>query len=292
MSLYHYTDINAVKSILENKELWLTHIGYMNDDEEFISGLERIADKAIGQSASEYLGGQSKEELVNQLIEQAQDENIFVCSFCQKADLLSQWRGYTPNNGGYAVEFDEAVISDLIDEISQSLNALSLSAEKMARDDEIDTKSRDELIFMDKYIEISFLKLDSCAYEEADKEALAIGAAKEWISMKRRENCKTDFMNTYKSYLFSSCMMKNKGFSEEKEKRLMVRTSAAEHHRCRDGIFVPYFKFKLPDSAIKNIWVGPSRYQDLKVKGLSSFLKSLKQDNPIGIKKSVIPLRT
>lgn len=31
--------------------------------------------------------------------------DTYVVSFCESGDLLSQWRGYSPDNG-YAIEFD------------------------------------------------------------------------------------------------------------------------------------------------------------------------------------------
>ena len=39
MSIHHYTNIDAVKSIIENQELWLTHARYMNDSDELLHGI-------------------------------------------------------------------------------------------------------------------------------------------------------------------------------------------------------------------------------------------------------------
>ena len=42
MNLYHYKDVNAVKSILERKKLWLTDVRFLNDAEEMSEGFKII----------------------------------------------------------------------------------------------------------------------------------------------------------------------------------------------------------------------------------------------------------
>ena len=37
-NVYHYTDIAGFKSIMENRELWASHIAFMNDESEFSHG--------------------------------------------------------------------------------------------------------------------------------------------------------------------------------------------------------------------------------------------------------------
>ncbi|MEU6190491.1 hypothetical protein [Nocardia sp. NPDC047038] len=37
--LYHYTDINGLKGILDSGEIWLTHMAYLNDSQEFEYGI-------------------------------------------------------------------------------------------------------------------------------------------------------------------------------------------------------------------------------------------------------------
>ena len=42
--LYHYTCIEAVTSIIKDRQLLLTNISYLTDSREFIEGLEVIKD--------------------------------------------------------------------------------------------------------------------------------------------------------------------------------------------------------------------------------------------------------
>ena len=41
-SLFHYTDIAAVASIIKNNKLWLTNIGFLNDSQEYHLSLIHI----------------------------------------------------------------------------------------------------------------------------------------------------------------------------------------------------------------------------------------------------------
>lgn len=40
MNLYHYTDLNAVHSILETHKIRMTDIRFLNDKTEYLKGLE------------------------------------------------------------------------------------------------------------------------------------------------------------------------------------------------------------------------------------------------------------
>lgn len=42
--IYHYTDLNAAKSITENAQIWLTDYRFLNDKEEFTNGHEVLLD--------------------------------------------------------------------------------------------------------------------------------------------------------------------------------------------------------------------------------------------------------
>ena len=106
-SLFHYTDATALMSIIENKQLWLTHIKYLNDCSEFIEG-EAIAIDEMDKLNKSL--GYNIESLTNSL---KTNDDFYVASFCQSAtDKLSQWRGYCPASGGYAIEFNREFIEN------------------------------------------------------------------------------------------------------------------------------------------------------------------------------------
>src|ERR1700704_3052112 len=91
--LYHYTDAQGLLSMLQGRSLWATDAAFMNDPGELRYGytlLEKIVqDRLTGRRA----------RLVLEAIQWALDDKIrnarvYVASFCERDDLLSQWRGY------------------------------------------------------------------------------------------------------------------------------------------------------------------------------------------------------
>ena len=96
-SLFHYTDVGAVKSIIERKELWLTDIRFLNDSQELNDGVVFVLD-ALSKMKVEVEGGalvrQAIDELINafdnHISSWIDDQPTFVCSFSKSGDQLSQ----------------------------------------------------------------------------------------------------------------------------------------------------------------------------------------------------------
>jgi hypothetical protein len=109
--LYHYSSIESFLSILKSKSLWMTHIKYLNDEEEFKHALSLI--KEVLQD--DYPGLPISYDSVF--------ENTFppyTFSFTTKKDLLSQWRGYCPK-GGYAFSINMEVLHAIMRRYSLAL---------------------------------------------------------------------------------------------------------------------------------------------------------------------------
>lgn len=86
--LYHYTSREVFWKIIESETLLARHIMFSNDMEENQIGTQKVK--------------QIMEEN-NMVVEDIEALPFMVC-FCEKEDLLSQWRGYA--NEGIALEFD------------------------------------------------------------------------------------------------------------------------------------------------------------------------------------------
>lgn len=50
--VYHYTDINGFISIMQNQELWASHIAFMNDKSEYLHGKDLFLNQFKGKMAS------------------------------------------------------------------------------------------------------------------------------------------------------------------------------------------------------------------------------------------------
>lgn len=103
--LFHYTDLNALASIVQKHDLWLTNARFSNDAQELEFGrkavlrvLERLIEQDHARSA--YLSA------VRKAFVDAGDEDAYICCFCEEDNRLSQWRGYGANGAGVAIQME------------------------------------------------------------------------------------------------------------------------------------------------------------------------------------------
>jgi hypothetical protein len=102
--LYHYTDVAALLSILNDGNMWFTERSHLNDPTEIRFGLEiasRILDEKRGDKAQELFAEEMKLGLMQTL-------TIFgfcVASFSVDGDSLPQWRAYADDGKGVAIRF-------------------------------------------------------------------------------------------------------------------------------------------------------------------------------------------
>lgn len=93
--LFHYTSREIFWKIIEEESLLARHILFSNDSEEYELGKSKV--KALKGDNTADRNGIGEEEVGTA------NERYMIC-FCEKGDLLSQWRGYAKN--GIAMEFD------------------------------------------------------------------------------------------------------------------------------------------------------------------------------------------
>lgn len=255
-SLYHYTDLNAILSILQNKQLWLTDFRYLNDSEELFDGVKLVEEELHDEQGLLKLESsrESKQHFISDQLQSARERmsNVFITSFSEKIDLLSQWRAY----GQFCIELDRSKVQNIKCVYSREekrLLARKMLAETLRLIDsgEVDSVSKVESI-------LSFVRLE---------------------------------------YLLG---MKNEGFSEECEHRLVIWASGDSSNtiqfRVRDDLIIPYITWDLDPAAIKAIHVGPVKDKALSKSSISNLLNHLQKKYPgvydhITVEESKIPYR-
>jgi hypothetical protein len=112
--LFHYTTQAGLLGILGSGALWATHNGFLNDVSE-----RTHAAKMVWGETQRYLETRASPALVDEisiLWKEARDprftNKVFLTSFCENGDLLSQWRGYGTGQQAYSVGFDSGDLSD------------------------------------------------------------------------------------------------------------------------------------------------------------------------------------
>lgn len=100
--LYHYTDANGLKGIIESKSLWLTDIKYMNDANE-LTYAQNLIKNVVEDKSFEYSEHRPFFKKLEWFSDPFEDSfDVYATCFCEEEGLLSQWRSY----GAYCIEFD------------------------------------------------------------------------------------------------------------------------------------------------------------------------------------------
>lgn len=101
--MYHYCDETVLKSILENKKIWLSDIYKMNDSSEF-EGARKIFLKVLKKN--KHLFEQEFRIYIISSVFSAKEEVLpLIACFSKNGDLLSQWRAYTNDAKGFSIGF-------------------------------------------------------------------------------------------------------------------------------------------------------------------------------------------
>lgn len=243
MSIYHYTDLNAVKSIIESSKLRLTDSRYLNDIKELSDGFSYIY-KAIEANDWSKSSITSKIEAINFIKNSMQDylnygteeESVFVCSFSTKADLLSQWRSY----GMFAIEFED------LDLKSDGFNLNICSYLKAEKNNKSKLAIHDAIIGLENFYNVNNNQLFGDAYDFVSK------------------------------LVELAAMFKDSGFSEESEVRhfqILENTHDSVRYRIKDNVLIPYIEKEFFLPAIKAIHVGPVPNRELVVNSLEQYIR-------------------
>lgn len=93
--VFHYTDMNALISILRKDHIVLraTNCMYLNDTREIIEGITSV------------------ERVLKQKIEKSTFKNHYITSFSQNQDSLNMWGMYAANGYGCAIGLRQDILS-------------------------------------------------------------------------------------------------------------------------------------------------------------------------------------
>jgi hypothetical protein len=263
--LYHYTSHKSLRSIVEHRHLRISHVYYMNDENEIKYGAEllktvvadrqnRETDHTLIEFLIEF------REWLNQLI--GLPHYIFVFSLTEKGNILSQWRAYTPSDGaGVSIGFSREGLKKLATERGfELIKCLYDKNEQLAiLNSELDT-------ILTKFIE----------------DVPSINTTGNPPNQKFASYCYQHSEKLLKIF----CRIKDPYFQEEKEWRLVSKYYVKYTNpeiKFRDGrtTLIPYIEFPLAgihddDRLFEQVYVGPSPNFNLAYSAIVSFLSNTK----------------
>jgi hypothetical protein len=259
--VYHYTDLDGLMGICRSKRMWATDVLFMNDASEYVYAQSIIEDVISAYSLkhpefAEYKYLFERDPLNTTL-------NVFAACFCERSDLLSQWRAYAKDGTGYAVEFSW-----------QSLRGLF----PVNRLGHVEYEEREQKQILRQMLE--YLTTDGALVQEHGGQLYSKIAA--------------ELIN---ALFFVRAFLKSPAFREEREWRIISFPESDGHKesfRASKNVVLPYcemplgeFSYELP---ITKIIIGPSLNPEAARKSLRRFLNSVEMGN-IEIESSPIPLK-
>ena len=235
--LYHYTDAAGIVGIAQVRMFWASGLRYMNDslEDKFA---DRQAAEFIRKRASRMEVNEQQRTGMNQVADNVEEDNsqqyTFAFSMSEEPDLLSQWRGYTPN-GGYSIGF----LFEYIEKIAEQNN---FTLAKCVYD------------------------VDDCERLIAEKIESYLDSIQDWVVC---ENESRKIADKVSDLVFPlRPILKHESFAEEREWRIFGYVSNTDP-RCKWRASGPYVHpyVELPFQIWRNmkgnigpidtIWIGP-----------------------------------
>lgn len=270
--LFHYTSQTGLLGIIKKGVVWATNVLYLNDSSELLYGFSEVREILIRLEINNpnhplFIFLMRATELLD-MSALLPNRDFYAFCFCERPDLLSQWRAYS-SGGGYAIGFETAELSRPL--ITQGF---SLFPVEYGRGESLQLLQAD-LRNLCKALERCFDEFPT------DKEILLSGAV-EWL----------------KIVLVSRVSgMKHPAFAQEQEWRILVTLTSdnlcdVDFRQGRNAL-IPYFKANVSDVKtsklpISEIVLGPTLHPPLAKKALDSLLKKNGFSN-VSITESKIP---
>lgn len=267
--LTHYTDLAGLKGIIEQKELWLSHAAFLNDPQELEHGVEQT--KKVLKGLLDYKPSdqtaKARQKLVKEIfsdMESFERPNTYISCFCERADLLSQWRGYASQQG-VSISFELESLRNFFDNSDVELIQVLYGIKEAKRHIKAEiSKTIPDIVDDFEYM----------------------------LSLDGNEEIRSKFI-----YLIATLIptFKHYGFREEKEWRLIVRNPpiSSVQFRPKGQLMLPYVQLKSKKKRwpITAVTIGPGVKDEAVQKSIQLFLDSRGYSRDL-VKISSTPYRT
>ncbi|MBU3952676.1 MAG: DUF2971 domain-containing protein [Proteobacteria bacterium] len=248
-TIYHYTSQEGFLGISDKNSMWATDIHYLNDSEELSHGqvlIEKVLEKSKINFSSIQIPG-SDNSIMDSILNILNSGILkaYVCSFSEREDQLSQWRGYCSNGIGFCLGF----------------NASKLWNSTLPK--------RKSLLLQ-------------CQYKEKDKTRVIEDVIDFWF---QREDAQQLLKNTgtpennlkcikHLSFMLFQIagLLKHKSFYEEAEWRLLFVTQEEIEFRAGKSMLIPYISFDLHKNPFDSIYHSPTPHNKLAKASLDRFI--------------------
>jgi DUF2971 family protein len=287
--LYHYTSVEVLEKIVTDKEIWSSSVHYLNDGREFAHALD-IFDRALGQAIAANSPSASNLKQVRQQLVQNAWRDVFVTSFSEEGDLLSQWRAYCPAGRGISIGFHKAFLESSA--IKRGFRLLRCKYDQFTQKHAAKEKVRLLTVELDEMYSPAILTVKGEGAGDAELEP-QLDAERPYTA----DDVMRDFVMEFASI---GPQMKDPAFAEEREWRLVGIPSdfnkLAIRYRAGTSYLVPYLRFPLlasedNDLVIAELILGPTPHPELSKRAIVNLLanRHVRVEN---IRSTKVPYRS
>lgn len=254
--IYHYTSPGGLIGILQNGELWASSIHHLNDSSEMDYAFQLLKTRLKDRNVQMDEGRGELFKAFERWIDSIKSVNVFIGSFSQRPNLLSQWRAYCPPGGGYSIGFSYEDLRPHLERQGFRLIKCIYSAQ-------------DQLALVDKYIDWTLKEIEAKNFDVTPQDELSA-----WLQLAKPAS------SVAAKFLPIASALKDPAFEEECEWRIVSQvrkyTDAEVYFRPGASFVVPYFKFKLTSIeapiSFRDIYVGPTPHPDVARKSIQGLI--------------------
>ncbi|SPO67883.1 DUF2971 domain-containing protein [Pseudomonas sp. JV241A] len=268
--LFHYTSQAGLLGVLRSNGVWASHTGFLNDASECSHAFD-LAKSMVGTilDTDDYLDVFSWE--LRRFLQLMRAPEIYVTSFSEKPDLLSQWRGYCPGGSGVCIGVDKNLLNGFCEENGFRFERCIYEREELEKKlheliDECWKKFPAPPLGRAEYEALPVVK--AVQFSEEYRELVNFGGGKleADAALKWFGNELTQLAPLYK----------NEGFHEEAEWRVVVHKPEKIEFRVGTSCLIPYSELKIFDSKdmFRQLIIGPSPNQQRSSKAAKMALES------------------
>lgn len=285
--LYHYTSLQGLMGIVNSKSIWASDSDYLNDHSEY-SHLFNLVSDYINKNYfyDDYLSAYTHSVQMNRPKYGNKNPQVFIGSFSESSDLLSQWRGYCPESGGICIGFNRERLQNMVKESGYELKKCIYSEGE---------QNKIVAAVVEKSI-LEFPKLieDRALYEKLpDREQWEKASElNEYVSEgEGKVQADKVVSELYTSISAFAPLIKHKSFKEEVEWRIICKDPKKIMFREATTYLIPYVALDIKPDFISEIIIGPNANSGRCLNSVKDFL-GLNGFENINYKISEIPLNS
>lgn len=272
MSLYHYTNINSLFSIINSKEIWATNSKYLNDLDDILHFKQIVLEQVEKNKTimeQDYIIKYFERHFNNI------SKNVFVISFSLRPDLFNLWSYFAEDNGC---------------NLSINDNAFMKYLGYYKHDGNLDSRSRffcgvhGERILIDekhnksfKNINVGELLHGKVIYNDQIKRKMIKESFEEAIEEPERTFDEIELITEL--FIRNAYFFKKEGFESEDEYRVifqlneMIGTKEIVSYRSFKNMIIPYIRVSIDNTnIIDGIKVGPWENKERIKTSIEDFL--------------------